>query len=119
MGADRGRDPMALDNERWSPAQAEGSVVLPEFLISRHEVTVAEFSDVRAVAHVDRGSAGVIGAARSSRHLRVLARRDRVLPLAPDAAPGAAARLARHAADRSAVGEGGSWIRSPPFSVGR
>jgi len=44
MGADRGRDPMALDNERWSPAQAEGSVELPGFFISRHEVTVAEFA---------------------------------------------------------------------------
>ena len=44
MGADRTRDPMAIDNERWSPAQAEGSVTLPEFFIAQREVTVAEFT---------------------------------------------------------------------------
>lgn len=35
---------MAFDNERWSPSQAEGTVTLPAFLISRREVTVAEFA---------------------------------------------------------------------------
>ena len=44
MGADRARDPMAFDNERWSPAQGEGIVDLPPFFIARREVTVAEFS---------------------------------------------------------------------------
>lgn len=44
MGADRARDPMAFDNERWSPAQGDGTVELPAFLIARHEVTVAEFA---------------------------------------------------------------------------
>ena len=44
MGGDRARDPLALDNERWSPADAEGSVTLPEFFIARREVTVAEFA---------------------------------------------------------------------------
>lgn len=44
MGADRARDPQALDNERWSPAQTEGSVDLPLFYIARHEVTVAQFA---------------------------------------------------------------------------
>ena len=29
MGADRARDPQAFDNERWSPAQGEGTVDLP------------------------------------------------------------------------------------------
>jgi formylglycine-generating enzyme required for sulfatase activity len=44
MGADRARDPMAFDNERWSAAQGEGTVDLPAFLVARREVTVAEFS---------------------------------------------------------------------------
>src|SRR5687767_11598593 len=44
MGADRARDPFAFDNERWSAAQAEGTVDVPAFFIGRHEVTVAEFT---------------------------------------------------------------------------
>lgn len=44
MGADRARDPMAFDNERWSAAQAEGTVDLPAFYIAQREVTVAEFT---------------------------------------------------------------------------
>jgi formylglycine-generating enzyme required for sulfatase activity len=44
MGADRARDPMAFDNERWSATQAEGLVDLPTFFIARREVTVAEFT---------------------------------------------------------------------------
>ncbi len=43
MGADRARDPMAFDNERWSPAQGEGWVHVKAFLIARHEVTVGEY----------------------------------------------------------------------------
>jgi formylglycine-generating enzyme required for sulfatase activity len=44
MGADRSRDSMAFDNERWSPAQGEGTVDVPAFYIARREVTVAEFA---------------------------------------------------------------------------
>ncbi len=44
MGADKARDPMAFDNERWSAAEAEGRVDVPAFLIGRREVTVAEFA---------------------------------------------------------------------------
>jgi len=44
MGADRARDPMAFDNERWSTAAGEGTVDEPRFLIARHEVTVWEFT---------------------------------------------------------------------------
>ena len=44
MGADRARDPMAFDNERWSAAQGEGTVDLPTFYIARTEVSVAEFT---------------------------------------------------------------------------
>jgi len=44
MGADRGADPMAFDNEKWSPAAGEGTVDLPAFLIAAREVTIAEFS---------------------------------------------------------------------------
>lgn len=44
MGADRSRDPMAFDNERWSAAHPEGTVDLPAFLIGRTEVTVASFA---------------------------------------------------------------------------
>jgi formylglycine-generating enzyme required for sulfatase activity len=43
MGADRARDSMAFDNERWSPAQGEGTVDVPAFLIARREVTVSDF----------------------------------------------------------------------------
>ena len=35
---------MAFDNERWSPAQAEGTVDVPMFYIAQREVTVAEFA---------------------------------------------------------------------------
>ena len=44
MGADRARDPLAFDNERWSPAQAEGTVDVPAFYIARREVTIGEFT---------------------------------------------------------------------------
>lgn len=44
MGSDRARDPMAFDNERWSPSQGEGVVDLHAFFIARREVTVAEFT---------------------------------------------------------------------------
>ena len=44
MGADRARDPMAFDNERWSAAQGEGTVDLPTFYLARTEVSVAEFT---------------------------------------------------------------------------
>jgi formylglycine-generating enzyme required for sulfatase activity len=44
MGADRSRDPLAFDNERWSPAQGEGTVDVPGFYIGQREVTVAEFT---------------------------------------------------------------------------
>jgi formylglycine-generating enzyme required for sulfatase activity len=48
MGADRARDPMAFDNERWSARQGEGTVDLPAYFIARHEVTVGEFSKFAA-----------------------------------------------------------------------
>jgi formylglycine-generating enzyme required for sulfatase activity len=44
MGADRAGDPLAFDNERWSPAAGEGTVDLPAFFIAQREVTVAEFT---------------------------------------------------------------------------
>jgi formylglycine-generating enzyme required for sulfatase activity len=44
MGADRARDPMAFDNERWSPAQGEGTVDVPAFFIGRREVTAGEYT---------------------------------------------------------------------------
>jgi len=44
MGADKARDPLAFDNERWSPSQGEGIVDLPAFYIAPREVTVAEFA---------------------------------------------------------------------------
>ena len=44
MGADRASDRDAFDNERWSPAVAEGTVSLPTFYIARHEVTVGDFA---------------------------------------------------------------------------
>ena len=44
MGADRARDPLAYDNERWSRAAGEATVDIPLFYIARHEITVAQFS---------------------------------------------------------------------------
>ena len=44
MGVDRSRDPLAFDNERWSPAQGEGTVDVALFYIAQREVTVAEFT---------------------------------------------------------------------------
>jgi formylglycine-generating enzyme required for sulfatase activity len=44
MGADRTRDPQAFDNERWPGASGTGSVDVPTFSISRHEITVSQFT---------------------------------------------------------------------------
>jgi len=52
MGADPATDPRAFDNEKWSPAQGEGTVDLPAFLIARHEVTVAQFAAFVTAAKV-------------------------------------------------------------------
>lgn len=43
MGSDQSLDPMAFDNERWSPTESQGSVDLPDFYIARYEVTVAQY----------------------------------------------------------------------------
>ncbi len=43
MGSDPGVDPLAFENERWAPDQAQGTVELPTFYISRFEVTVGQF----------------------------------------------------------------------------
>lgn len=43
MGADRARDPLAFDNERWSPAEGRGWVDVKAFFIARHEVTIGEY----------------------------------------------------------------------------
>ena len=43
MGSDKATDPMAFDNERWSPNQARGAVDLSSFYIGRYEVTVAQY----------------------------------------------------------------------------
>jgi formylglycine-generating enzyme required for sulfatase activity len=44
MGADRARDAQAFDNERWPGARGTGSIDVPAFSISRHEITVAQFT---------------------------------------------------------------------------
>ena len=44
MGADAAHDLQAFDNERWPGAQGKGTLDLPLFYISRHEVTVAAFA---------------------------------------------------------------------------
>ena len=44
MGAAPATDTQAFDNERWSAASAQGSVDLPEYLMARYEVTVAQFA---------------------------------------------------------------------------
>jgi len=43
IGASTATDAQAFDNERWSAAQAEGTLELPLFYLDRHEVTVAAF----------------------------------------------------------------------------
>jgi len=43
MGSDKAIDPLAFDNERWSPEQARASLDLPAFYIARYEVTEAQF----------------------------------------------------------------------------
>lgn len=65
MGNDRTTDPLAFDNERWSPAQAQGSVEVPEFFLARHEVTVAQYlAFASATGHpVDPG----LGSGRDAR----------------------------------------------------
>ena len=48
MGSDPSLDPLAFDIERWSATSAQGTVELPDYFISRFEVTVAQF---RVFAH--------------------------------------------------------------------
>ena len=43
MGSDPSVDALAFDNERWGPAQAQGTVDVPTFYLARYEVTVAQF----------------------------------------------------------------------------
>jgi formylglycine-generating enzyme required for sulfatase activity len=44
MGAGADEDPLAFDNERWSPAQGHATVELSTFYITRTEITGAQFS---------------------------------------------------------------------------
>jgi formylglycine-generating enzyme required for sulfatase activity len=44
MGAGADEDPLAFDNERWSPALGHATVELPTFYIARTEITGAQFS---------------------------------------------------------------------------
>ena len=43
MGNDPAMDPLAFENERWTPDQSQELVEIPSFYISRYEVTVAQF----------------------------------------------------------------------------
>jgi formylglycine-generating enzyme required for sulfatase activity len=44
MGANRNNDPQAFDNERWPAGAGDGTVHVPTFYLSRHEITVAQFA---------------------------------------------------------------------------
>lgn len=44
MGAGPASDPMAFDNERWSPSAETGTLDLPTFFLARTEITVAQFA---------------------------------------------------------------------------
>lgn len=44
MGGDPTTDPLAFENERWSPTAPQGAVTLPAFYLARYEVTVAQFT---------------------------------------------------------------------------
>jgi formylglycine-generating enzyme required for sulfatase activity len=50
MGGDKTTDPLAFDNERWSPTQAQGTVDVAAFFIGRHEVTVAQYQAFAAAS---------------------------------------------------------------------
>jgi len=52
MGSDKATDPLAFDIERWSAAQALGTVEVPTFWIGRYEVTTAQYAAfVRDTGH--------------------------------------------------------------------
>jgi len=52
MGSDAAVDTAAFEIERWSSAQAQGTVDLPSFYIGRYEVTVAQYAAfVAATGH--------------------------------------------------------------------
>lgn len=58
MGNDATLDRSAYANERWSATQAQGTVMLPTFYISRYEVTVAQFREfVAATGYISGRSA--------------------------------------------------------------
>jgi formylglycine-generating enzyme required for sulfatase activity len=52
MGAGTDRDPLAFENERWSPATGSGTVDLPAFYMAVTETTVGQFAAfVQATRH--------------------------------------------------------------------
>ena len=131
MGADRARDPLAFDNERWSPAQAEGIVDLPAFFIARHEVTVAEFTKFAQAGKWAHRSARHCRAApiirwrscRGPTRSRIAGGSKPTLKSSP-ATPARLAQaltrwLARDAADGSGMGKSRARIGSTALSVGR
>ena len=128
MGADPARDSSAFDNERWSPTGDQGTVDLPTFFISRHEVTVAQFEAFARGATWTIDPRARAGAAVPSGELRLVARCAGVLPLArgdaesvDEASPAGdrlRARLARQSAHGSAVGKGRAGDRWPALSLG-
>ena len=124
------RAAQAFDNERWSATRGGGHG-------GRRRVPArAARGHGGAVCRLRRGGGLAQRAARAGRRrrspgdLRLVDRRAGLLPLARGGAEGVAddaagdrhaarRRLARHAADRGAVGEGGPRRRSPAVPVGR
>ena len=89
------RDPQAFDNERWSPADGEGTVDVPTFFIARHESHGRRSSRPLRVRASGRSSPQALARiAGPSRDLRDVARSARLLPLAGSHAEA----IARHAA---------------------
>ena len=82
MGSDKATDPMAFDNERWSPSQARGAVDLSTFYIGRYEVTVAQFQAFVGSHRTKGRASGARFSCCSSRGFCIVARRTRILPLA-------------------------------------
>jgi formylglycine-generating enzyme required for sulfatase activity len=95
MGADRARDPQAFDNERWSSSMGEGTVHVPTFYLSRHEITVAQFGafarapgvtvDPRALASPPAHPVAFVSWPDALEYCRWLARAIERSPSAPPA----------------------------------
>ena len=130
MGSDSKLDPRAFENERWSTSSDQGTVELLGLLhrsLRGHGRAVPRFRrgdgiprrrTRRSPEVCDRPVSFVVVARRA--RLRPVARNDAAgfVPSSAAAATPARRRVARDAADGSAVGEGGAGNRRPDLPWG-